>query len=113
MNNKYIVLLLFWRSAGPTVGFEFEFEFDLGTQKGMSSSHIGTGPPPGHSRSYVNNIIIPGSSINSDLCTTVGFFKCKVRSILLQLQSKGDSKTWDNRNFNPKFINGPCWTWGM
>lgn len=63
--------------------------------------------------SMINNIIIPGSSINSDLSTPVGFFKCKVRSLLQQLQNKGNANAWDDRNFDPKHIDGPCWIWGI
>ena len=63
--------------------------------------------------SIINNVIIPGSSINSDLSTPVGFFKNKVRSLLQQLQNKGNANAWDNRNFEPKYIDGPCWTWGL
>ena len=66
-----------------------------------------------HSKSYINDIIIPGSSINSDLTTPVGFFKSKTRSILLQLHNKGDATVCDYRNFDPKYIDGPCWTWGL
>lgn len=80
--------------------------------------HVFTKPQPTkvetlNYNSDMNNIIIPGSSINSDLTATVGFFKCKVRKILLQLQSKGDNNLWDDRNFDPRHIDGPCWTWGL
>lgn len=84
------------------------------------AKHVFTKPEPTkleiltNSRSNItNSIIIPGSSINSDLSATVGFFKYKVRTTLLQLQSKGDKRLWDNRNFDPRHIDGPCWTWGL
>ena len=62
-----------------------------------------------------NDIIIPGSCINSDFCTTIGFFKYKIRQILYDLQNRGDVICWDsmNRNFEIKYLGGPSWTWGV
>ena len=60
-----------------------------------------------------NEIIIPGSSMNSDLSASIGYVKSKVRSLLQQLQCKGDLNIWDNRNSDSKYVKGPCWTWGI
>ena len=44
---------------------------------------------------------------------TILYFKSKTRTLLNQLQCKGDIKEWDDRNFNLKFLEGPSWTWGL
>ena len=62
---------------------------------------------------YSDKMIIPGSSENSDLSTSIGYFKSKTRTLLNQLQCKGDLEEWDDRNFNTKFLEGPSWTWGL
>ena len=63
----------------------------------------------------VTNILIPGYVEKSDLCTSIGYFKSKIRDILFKLQKEGDKIMWDpmDRNFNVKFTEGPCWTWGL
>ena len=60
------------------------------------------------------NIIIPGSTANSDLNASVAIFKSRVRKLLFDMQQMGHDVNWDNlnRNFDAKNIAGPCWTWG-
>ena len=58
------------------------------------------------------NILVPGSSSNSDLAASVGYFKSRTRTILLELQNRGESVTWHTNNFDPRTISGPSWTWG-
>ena len=60
------------------------------------------------------NILIPGSTDNSDLNTSVTIFKSRVRKLLFDMQQMGHNVLWDtmNRNFDAKQIAGPCWTWG-
>ncbi len=62
-----------------------------------------------------SNILIPGSIENSDLWATVGYFKSMTKALLHKLQKQGDAIIWDSmdRNFILKFIEGPCWTWGL
>ena len=61
------------------------------------------------------NILIPGSTDNSDLNASVAIFKSRVRKLLFDMQQMGHSVNWDNlnRNFDAKNIAGPCWTWGV
>ena len=47
------------------------------------------------------------------LIELIGYFKSKTRTLLNQLQCKGDSEEWDDRNFNTKFLEVPSWTWGL
>ena len=45
-------------------------------------------------KSQENGIVIPGSSINSDLSASIGFVKQKVKSSLLKKQNDGDPINW-------------------
>ena len=39
-------------------------------------------------------IVVRGSSPNSDLCATIPFVKNKLKTLLFELQSSGDSLEW-------------------
>ena len=57
--------------------------------------------------------IIPGSCENSDLSTSISFFKNKLSNILLNMQSKGNPLDWHAQNFDLASLEGPCWSWGL
>ena len=59
------------------------------------------------------NILIPGSTPNSDFTTSVGFVKSKIKSILSNIQSEGDPTTWHDKNLQLSSLNSPDWTWGL
>ena len=44
-------------------------------------------------------IIIPGSSLNSDLCCSVSTFKSRMKEFLLEIQKLGDNFEWQTSNF--------------
>ena len=56
--------------------------------------------PPGKS-AYDTNLVIPGSCLNSDLTTPMGYIKHKTKAILLNIQCLGDPIHWlsDKLNF--------------
>ena len=47
------------------------------------------------------NLVIPGSCLNSDLTTPIGYIKHKTKAILLNIQCFGDPIQWlsDRLNF--------------
>ena len=48
--------------------------------------------------------IVPGERKNSDLSAALGFFKNKLKLLLLESQSMGCDQTWEEINFNVMFI---------
>ena len=44
-------------------------------------------------------IIIPGSSPNSDLCSSISTFKHRLKELLLEIQKQGDIFEWQSANF--------------
>jgi hypothetical protein len=44
-------------------------------------------------------LIIPGSTVNSDLTCTISIFKSRLKSLLFQLQKCGDPVEWSNENY--------------
>ena len=46
----------------------------------------------------VKNIVVQGSSKNSDFCATVPFIKNKLKLEMLRLQALGDKSTWVTEN---------------
>ena len=47
------------------------------------------------------NIIIPGSTRNSDISSSsIGFIKNALKRLLLLIQSSGDTHQWSNENFS-------------
>ena len=61
----------------------------------------------------VNNLVIPGSLINSDFSASVGYVKTKLKTLLRQLQQQGSIIDWNDNNFDLSSIDGPNWTWGI
>ena len=46
----------------------------------------------------MKNIVVQGSSKNSDFCATVPFIKNKLKLEMLRLQALGDKSTWVTEN---------------
>ena len=47
--------------------------------------------------------IVPGENKNSDLSAALGFFKNRLKYLLLESQMKGCDQTWEEANFNVMF----------
>ena len=49
-----------------------------------------------------SGVVIPGSSVNSDLTTPIPFIKNRVKQLLYEIQRQGDTVQWlsDGSNFS-------------
>ena len=61
------------------------------------------------SKPNTNNIIIPVSDLNTDLATSIGYCKNKLKNDIIKIQKLGNSVVWDDTNSNRSALAGLQW----